>query len=226
MDVSPPSDPAAVPRAATALLAAHTAVFQHAVAAGRATPLVLPYSLLGAFILPTLWLAVPHARRPWLYRTRWLVMAFVVLFNLVVVRHTSSANVAFAYGVGLMASWGLISNANLLVWKRPQFESARAVRVVRKGLAGDGAGYGEARNGQALHSASLRRRHNGETPEEKRERVADDGHAEDELVWEPFPEHASFWYRLNWALDLQVCFRGSGILPIMSLLHIDMLTRR
>jgi len=53
--------------------------FTQAVADGRAKPLLMPYSLLGAPVLLILWLAIPHTRRPWLYQTRWLVVAFIQL---------------------------------------------------------------------------------------------------------------------------------------------------
>ncbi|KYK55587.1 hypothetical protein DCS_07550 [Drechmeria coniospora] len=111
---------------------AYRSAFRQAVADGQAKPLLIPYSVLGAFIVPALWLTIPHTHRPWLYQTRWLVVAFVVLFNINVARQSSSTNMACAYAAGLMASWGVVLNMNLLVWKRPQFEAARAIRVLRK----------------------------------------------------------------------------------------------
>ncbi|KAI1498264.1 membrane bound O-acyl transferase family-domain-containing protein [Biscogniauxia marginata] len=101
------------------------------VEAGVTKPFVLPLYLVGIFFLPTLYLTIPHKDRPWLYRARWLLLAFVVVFHFHMARDVSSMNFAFAYGVGLLAAWGTIWNFTLLVWTRPQWDAKR-VDIRRK----------------------------------------------------------------------------------------------
>ena len=180
-----------------------------ALADGRAKPLLIPYSLLGAFIVPMLWLTIPHSRRPWLYQTRWLVMAFAVIFNVNVALYSSSTNMACAYAAGLMATWGTISSLNLIIWKRPQFEAARAVKVPRvpeekgtNGAAGQGTG--------SLNQEGPRmRKSEGVAAVSKVEELAEDDDKE-MWVWQPFPAEASFLERFGWVLDLTCSFRASG----------------
>lgn len=218
---------------ASAVRNAYRATFKEAVAQGLSRPLVLPYSLVGAFIVPTLWLAVPHVRRPWLYRSRWLVMIFVIVFNVQLVRQASSTNLAFSYATGLMAAWGIISNANLLLWMAPQFDSARVStrpltgsskgpeqeRVNGYGVKGHADGAANAAPDGAVSSAAHRGSLDGLI--QRRPTNLDtgqEGERADEpsdLVWEPFPADASFWWRLNWALDLVCSFRGAGKSPLV-----------
>ncbi|KND89471.1 hypothetical protein TOPH_05854 [Tolypocladium ophioglossoides CBS 100239] len=187
---------------------AYRTSFTQALADGRAKPLLIPYSLLGAFFVPMLWLTIPHTRRPWLYQTRWLVMAFVVMFNVNVARHSSSTNMACAYAAGLMAAWGTISSMNLLIWKRSQFEAARTIRVPR---APEHEGTNGTTGQDTRHSNQngLRRHKSEGTAAEP----TVGGHTEDDkevFVWQPFPAEASFSERFGWALDLTCSFRCSG----------------
>ena len=75
------------------------AKFQDAVETGASRPFVMPFHLLAVWIVPTLYLAIPHKNRPWLYRARWLVLAFIVVFNFQIIAGVSSRNFAAAYGV-------------------------------------------------------------------------------------------------------------------------------
>lgn len=189
-----------------AVLANRDLAFSSALADGRLVPFVVPYSLLGAFFVPVLWLAIPHTHRPWLYRTRWLVAAFVVAFNVNVIRHTSSARIAMSYATGLTAAWGIISNLTLLIWTRPQFDAARAVRVsgsprpepAAKESAGEASG---------LCVGGARQRRQGHVPEAG---STVPSHEEAAFTWQPFPADGPFLQRLGWALDLACSFRGSG----------------
>src|SRR5690606_10302051 len=52
--------------------------FFEAVARGDVRPLTIPWSFVGAFFLPLLYLSIPHTTRPWLYRLRWVVVAAVI----------------------------------------------------------------------------------------------------------------------------------------------------
>ena len=72
----------------------------HGLVAGlTSTPFIVPFHFLTLWIVPTLYLAIPHRDRPWLYRARWLVLAFIVIFNFKMITGVSSPNFASAYGV-------------------------------------------------------------------------------------------------------------------------------
>lgn len=185
--------------------------FALAVFQGRTKPLVLPFSLLGPFILPTIWLAIPHTKRPWLYQTRWLVLAFVVAFDIRIIQTTSSINMACSYAAGLMALWGVISTAHLLIWTRPQFDAARAVKRFEKAdIRGRMNGVSKHGNGTLRHDGVRQRKQHVES-------ISAPPSSDDEVqpklsdcVWEKFPEDAPFSRRLNWAFDLTTNLRCAG----------------
>lgn len=204
-----------------AVRAAHRATFLDALHDGSAEPLLLPHSILGSFIVPTLWLAIPHASRPWLYQTRWAVMAFVILFNVHILRVCSSTNYAYAYAAGLMASWGIILSMNLLVWKRPQFEAARVIRVAKAAEAAeakhdesaDGAGHNVVTTSGHTSSAHQGLRHRKSDPSTPPQDSGASGTTSGDVFeyrWQTFPAEASFLVRLGWAMDLMSSFRGAG----------------
>ncbi|RDA84449.1 hypothetical protein CP532_2126 [Ophiocordyceps camponoti-leonardi (nom. inval.)] len=161
--------------------AAYHDAFARAVAGGRCLPLLIPYSLLGTFIVPTLWLAVPHVRWPAFYHTRWLVVGFSVAFNVYIARNSSSTNIAISYVTGLIAAWGILSSLHLLIWSRPQFDAARAVR---SSASNEPA---QVKNPQVTRPPN-----------------------KDAFHWQPFPADAPFLDRLGWAADLVLSFRGIG----------------
>ncbi|KAH9902029.1 membrane bound O-acyl transferase family-domain-containing protein [Xylariomycetidae sp. FL2044] len=129
----------------------YRAKFRADVQAGTTQPFLVPLYFLGVWVVPTLYLAIPHRSRPWLYRARWAVLAFVVAFHLYQVRYAKSHNFASAYGVGLLAAWATIWNFTLLVWTRPQWE-ARRVEVRRR--KGRGQSVDNAHEGSATTSSS------------------------------------------------------------------------
>ncbi|KAJ3578907.1 hypothetical protein NPX13_g1663 [Xylaria arbuscula] len=106
----------------------HRDQFRADVQAGITTPLVVPLHLFAYWVVPTLYLAIPHKNRPWLYRARWLVLAFVCAFHYDMTRHVKSLNFAASYGVGVIAAWGTIWNFYLLVWTKPQWDARRVER--------------------------------------------------------------------------------------------------
>ncbi|KAI0176166.1 hypothetical protein GGR52DRAFT_589923 [Hypoxylon sp. FL1284] len=130
----------------------YRAKFRDDVLAGNKQPFLIPLHFLGVYILPTLYLAIPHRNRPWLYRARWLVLAIVVFFNFHMIRDVSSHNFGTAYGVGLVAAWGIVWNFTLLVWTKPQWD---AKRVERRRKKPNNAGSSQARklNGSASVAA-------------------------------------------------------------------------
>ena len=209
------------------VLALYRATFKQAVADGRAIPFVLPYSLLGPFIVPILWLTIPHKTRPWLYETRWLVMLFVLFFSIHIVRTEGSTNMAMSYAAGLTSAWGIIQNLYLLVWTKPQWDFARAVTrkqpakaqldgtpAATQGAvapADEGSRIGDEDHGTLRH----RKLPNGSAPIHgsadkvySKETVRQG--LDDECYWQPFPEEASFLDRLWWTVDLVASFRGAG----------------
>ncbi|KAL7925047.1 hypothetical protein ACQKWADRAFT_310639 [Trichoderma austrokoningii] len=196
------------PGLAYAVRTAYASAFKLAVAQGRVDPLLIPLCLLAPFIVPALWLAVPHQRRAWFYHTRWLAMALIVWSNAYHLAYTSSTNMACAYAAGLASTWGTMLSMNLLVWTRPQVEAARVVRRVKKD---DGETYAEVR--ATGHDGGL-----GDVNEMRaRKTTSMNGRLKDstwqdefEYVWESYPLEADFLERLGWATDLILCFRFSG----------------
>lgn len=145
----------------------YRAYFSSALAADHLRPLVIPYSVLGAFIIPVLYLAIPHTRRPWLYKARYLVMLGIVAFNMAETfgygagrRRSSSANFAVGYAVGLMQAWGVLWSATLLLWMRPQFDAERVAKrrrdksrreVENGGVKGNGLVEGNGAHREGWH---------------------------------------------------------------------------
>ncbi|KAJ9139076.1 Membrane bound o-acyl transferase family protein, partial [Pleurostoma richardsiae] len=175
-------------------------------ASGEIKPLVMPYSLLGVFILPILYLSIPHVKRPWLYRARFPLMAFIVAFSLnELAAGCTSENFAAAYAVGLTHSWGIVWSATLLIWMRPQFEAERVERRRRRSpRGGETNGSAHERNNSALRSETEQLQ--GAAPDEDVARYIKDY----EYYWQAFPADEPFLTRLGWATDLVLSFRGTG----------------
>ena len=188
MAESVPADPATFYRSL------YRAGFKSNVALGKARPFVLPYDLIGSFILPVLYLSIPHVRRPWLHNLRFAVFALMAYFNLSMLTCVSSTNVTAAYAVGLIASWGLVWGATLLLWTQPQFNAAR-VRRRRKQPPSEALSH--TTNGFRPKPAA---------PDESVANASNDY----EYYWQPYPAEAPFLERLDWAVDLVMAFRGTG----------------
>ncbi|KAK0734254.1 membrane bound O-acyl transferase family-domain-containing protein, partial [Lasiosphaeria miniovina] len=168
----------------------YRAAFDAAVAAQQAKPLVVPYAVTGAVIIPVLYLSTPHRTRPWLYRLRFAVGAAVVALNARVLfaDATSARNLAVAYAVGLMLAWGTIWPLIMLLLLNPQFTAARVQK--RKRASADA---------HAVEKLRL-------APDESIAAVAEAY----EHYWQPFPEGGTFLDRLDWVWDLYSSFRGVG----------------
>jgi hypothetical protein len=180
--------------------------FRADIASGTARPLVLPFDALGVFLLPLIYLCIPHTGRPWLYKSRFLVLALMIGLNLNIMLKAASTNMAVAYGTGLAATWGIIWGLTVLVWTRPQFEAARVKRRRTKFRRENGSV-----NGEIVHEG--RKRSNRDLIEEKApdETVAAallDGY---EYYWQAYPADEGFRTRLDWAYDYVTSFRGSGM---------------
>lgn len=193
----------------------YRAAFAEAVSSGRVRPFVLPYAAFVAPTLPVLYLAIPHARRPWLYSARWLVLAAVAAAQVEIALTMSSTNMAMGYAVGLLASGWVLQTAYALVCSRPQFDAERVQRRRRGGERGREGG-GVVPNGKAS-GVDFEVRSNGEVEAKRKGKVA---YALDEDVlrylpeyeyyWEPYPADGSFWERIVWSVDFMTALRGQG----------------
>ncbi|KAM0332604.1 hypothetical protein ACHAQA_002888 [Verticillium albo-atrum] len=185
---------------AAALLARYRDAFRADVAAGRAQPLNIPYHFVPAFVLPILYMSIPHARRPWLYAARWLILAAVAAFNLDMVRTTSSTNVAISYATGLWGFWSIMHNLTLLVWMRPQFEAERVRRRERRSKQPSGEKHIIQTNGHGHHDKHTTDR-----------QIAPGADVEMyEYTWQAYPADAPYLERLYWSFELYATFRGAG----------------
>ncbi|KAI1466721.1 membrane bound O-acyl transferase family-domain-containing protein [Daldinia caldariorum] len=109
----------------------YRAKFQDDVRTGVKKPFLVPLYLLSYWVIPVVYLAIPHKNRPRLYQARWLFLALTVTLNVYTILNVSSHNFASAYGAGLIGSWGIVWNFTLLVWTKPQWEAKR-VDIRRK----------------------------------------------------------------------------------------------
>ena len=203
-----------IPNLGNIARAEYQALFHKEVAQGLREPLVLPFCLLGPFLLPTIYLAIPHRNRPWLYHARWLIVAFVIVFDLYIVRHMSSYNVATGYAAGLMGIWGILANLNLLVWTNPQADYARIIRVP-KDKETTASSNGNVLDTNGIHKNGLRQRKsytNANAPSgDIGTRAKHQDLGDTVCVWQRFPENGTFGERLNWTLDLATNFREVGM---------------
>ncbi|KAK0632824.1 hypothetical protein B0T14DRAFT_417151 [Immersiella caudata] len=177
----------------TYYLHTHRLAFQQALQSGTASPFVIPWSIAGAFFLPVLYLSVPHRKRPWLYRLRWVVVAAMGLLNFGVLRaRTGSENYAAGYAIGLALGWGMIWGTALVVFMRVQWDVCRVQLRRRARGVGDGEEEKKPRTRESV--------------DESVAAVLDKW----EYFWEPYPEEGSFVERLGWVISLYLSFRGVG----------------
>lgn len=137
--------------------------FYKHVAEGSLRPIVFPYHLYGFFLLLT-YLCIPHTKRPYLYKARWLVLGAIAAFQWKTLCETSSASITTAFAAGLVSSWVLVLSVTWLVFYRPQFDSMRVELRMTSGVgnggrrAGDGEQVDASRDGRCLENSHLRRR--------------------------------------------------------------------
>lgn len=218
----------------------YRAHFDYELALGTVKPLVVPYGVLITFGLPILYFSIPHRNRPWLFNARYLLMLYIILYNVRETFVTTSPNFALGYAVGLMQAWGIIWNMTLLIFMRPQFDAERVERrragpKVHAPAGANGSTNGHARTsdskendppvqngvayaGTAMNSTSKAPRKTS-SPRENEGEKAVDTPDEDitrslaqgyEYHWQSYPEDASFLTRLDWSFDLITSFRGTG----------------
>ncbi|KAL1844276.1 hypothetical protein VTJ49DRAFT_2333 [Mycothermus thermophilus] len=181
-----------------------TAFFE-AAARGDVRPLVIPWSFVGSFFLPLLYLSFPHTNRPWLYRLRWAVAATIVYFHVRMLQTTTASDEAVAYTTGLAAVWGTIWSLRLLVFTRPQWDAARIVcrlrRREKEGRRVNGVKKQEEKTQEDGILADMT------VPDESVAAALAQGY---EYVWQSYPADAPFFTRLGWSADLLTSFRGAG----------------
>ena len=218
-----------------AVRAEHSAQVRTAMAQGLTRPPVFPYVLLGTFFLPGLYLAIPHANRPWLYQLRWAVMALIVSFNVKMMTDTSGANPAMSFGAGLYAYWGIMNCFSALIWRDPQFGAERVLKV-KAGSRGADGGVAKVKETEGDGAVGpVKRTGDDDAPGQTNGDGAVDWSNDDaldsrddalkkvvqgpdvllgeegyEYYWEPFPVDSSFSHRFNWAMDLITNLRGEG----------------
>jgi Membrane bound O-acyl transferase family len=219
------------------LMRIYQAALDVRVKAGEIRPLLLPHDGYGLFAL-LIYLCIPHVNRPWLYAARWPLLAFIVVFDLNLIRGTSSMYVGAGFGVGLIAAWGIVWSATWLVWNAPQFDAKRVQRKEDKRPSTavspqamdvnpqvsskiKGLSNGKANGKAAKNGAGLRQRQgqNGHIKAEKQENGQEDikatteeeakEPAQYEYYWQSYPTD-SLRDRIDWVSDLIFNFRGPG----------------
>jgi hypothetical protein len=119
--------------------------FYKHVVEGSLRPIVFPYHLYGLFLLIA-YLCIPHTKRPYLYKARWLVLAVITAFQWKTLWETGSASITTSFAAGLVSAWVFVWSVTWLVFYKPQFDSQR-VELRMKGGVGNGGGganrYGE-----------------------------------------------------------------------------------
>jgi hypothetical protein len=103
---------------------AYREAFKIRIADHSLRPLVLPYHFYGYIILG-LYLCIPHTKQPWIYTTRWLVLAGILAFQWKTTWEVTSMSMATGFAAGLMAAWGAVWAVTWLVLYRPQFDAKR-----------------------------------------------------------------------------------------------------
>ena len=200
-----------------ALTTLYRTKFYESVAAGEIKPLIAPYNFLGLFLLIG-YLCIPHVGRPWLYATRWLVLATIITLEVKKILETSSISWGTGFHVGLCSAWYIIWSMTLLVWTNPQLDARRVERRLGRNIARDENGSPKQKNVMAYNQLSntndglkvrlQQKGHTKDTPEgmgKKDERPL----TATEYFWQPYPKD-SFRDRLGWVLDLVLNFRFPG----------------
>ncbi|KDN68977.1 hypothetical protein CSUB01_07346 [Colletotrichum sublineola] len=205
------------PVLATIMLDAYRAVFKARVAAGEARPFVLPYNIFASYIVPMLYMTIPHTKRPWLYHARWLVVAFIIIFNLGILKDTSSTNMSMSYVAGLSAFWGILFGLTMLVFTAPQFEYERVVRrKAKKPASSSGSSNPSSRTSSpddrtaSPNGSGFRKRGGNKKRRAARVTAPEVNLDEHEYYWQAYPENGTFLERLSWVIDLYTSFRGAG----------------
>ncbi|KAK3328987.1 hypothetical protein B0H66DRAFT_467583 [Apodospora peruviana] len=185
-------------------LAHYRSLFHDAVARDEARYFVLPYTVAASFLVPAVYLCIPHRKRPWLYRAQWAVAALMVAMSVdILTNGTSSANMPMSYCSGLVATWGLIWGLTVILVLEPQTGAARVMKRRRRKVGSKGEQKEEGDGGQVTEKEKSR---DGDWVDESVAMVQD----EYEHYWQFYPEDGSLVERLGWVLDIMFALRGVG----------------
>lgn len=205
--------------------------FREALAQGQVRPLLLPWCLVPSFVLPALYLALPHVggsggsgggsrsdnsslRRNLLRAARLPLAAAIVALNVNMLWSpwwppVSSLNMASAYATGLIVAWGTQWALTVLVWTDPQRDAERVERWREEGVRGGRGGRGGSVGRQQKDRKDQKERG-------QQQLAATDASVAQSLRegftyrWQAFPADAPYLTRLDWALDLCLAGRGTG----------------
>ncbi|KAK1600056.1 membrane bound O-acyl transferase family-domain-containing protein [Colletotrichum navitas] len=198
------------PVLATIVRDAYRAAFKARVAAGEARPYVFPYNMFASHILPILYMSIPHTKRPWLYRARWLVVAFIIIFDLDIMKYTSSTNMSVSYVVGVHSFFGIMIALTMLVFTAPQFDYERVARRKAKKPASSPKSSKPSSRSNSPNGSGLRKRAGSKKRRLARVTAPEVNLDEYEYYWQAYPEDGTFLERLSWVIDLYTNFRGVG----------------
>lgn len=198
------------PVLATIVRDAYRAAFKARVAAGEARPYVFPYNMFASHILPILYMSIPHTKRPWLYRARWLVVAFIIIFDLDIMKYTSSTNMSTSYVVGVHSFFGIMIALTMLVFTAPQFDYERVARRKTKKPASSPKSSKPSSRSNSPNGSGLRKRAGSKKRRLARVTAPEVNLDEYEYYWQAYPEDGTFLERLSWVIDLYTNFRGVG----------------
>ena len=169
------------------------------IASGEFDPFIYPYGAYGAFLV-IIYLCVPHQRRPWLKKCRFLVWGMLLAFATYSIRYQRARGMAPALGLGLVHAWSVVYIASLLICNDAQTEFQRVERT--EGAVGsDQSSQKEKHKGSGDTAES-----NGHISQRSRAGPRD---RHGEFAWQPYPL-SPFIERLDWVCDLFCNFRGAG----------------
>jgi hypothetical protein len=183
--------------------------FRAQVAAGELKPLIYPYHFFSLHLLLA-YLTISHTNRPWIYALRWPVFAVIVAFEVKTLRETSSTSMAIAFAAGLVAAWGIVWSATMLIFNDPERDFKRVEEKKQS------TGHNEDKDDGSTtrtngHADGLRQRkqdnRNPSTDGVEIQAVKPDV-AGAEYYWQSYPD--SLGERLDWVCDTILNFRGPG----------------
>ncbi|KAF1832799.1 hypothetical protein BDW02DRAFT_570711 [Decorospora gaudefroyi] len=190
------------------LIAHYHAQYDNVIATGEYQPFLYPWGTFGALIV-IIYLLIPHKKRPWLQRCRYLAFAWITGFAIYSALYTKARGVAPAFGVGLISAWSAVWVGTILVCNDAQTDFMRIERMA--GVFGTDVN-GSKEIVDAKGAARLDEKGKG-TDGVAKEDVANckagphDRHGR--FAWQPYPI-SPFVERLDWVLDIFCSFRGAG----------------
>lgn len=197
------------------LLVQREQTFHSAIVAGHIEPFVYPWDTVPAGILILAVLFLPRLRSRY---SRWFsfgIFLLIIFSCISIMRRCRSLGMASGYGIGLMAVWGIVWSAVLLVYndpktafKRLEWRDAEEIAMVKP----QGNEFTDS-NKPPMPSLRNRKAYGvvggAQEPNEKDENTQDmPKNGKRLLVWQSYPDQ--FRHRLDWVLDLCTSFRGPG----------------